>query len=85
MLPLFGGYADQFWTNSMQPGADPKNYIFANEPNGWQLPRGYPWLDVEIGGGMAAACTLLALDPRTSPLQPSPGAPCSWLLTQTDD
>jgi len=23
--------------------------------SGWQIPAGYPWLDVEIGGGMAAA------------------------------
>ena len=22
---------------------------------GWTVPAGYPWLDVEIGGGMAAA------------------------------
>lgn len=23
--------------------------------SGWQIPAGYPWLDIEIGGGMAAS------------------------------
>lgn len=55
MLPLFGGYADQFWSNSMAPGASAQSYAFATEPRGWSVPAGYPWLDVEIGGGMAAA------------------------------
>mmetsp|Transcript_38341 Transcript_38341/g.89738 ORF Transcript_38341/g.89738 Transcript_38341/m.89738 type:complete len:182 (-) Transcript_38341:914-1459(-) len=28
MLPLFGGYADAFWTNAMQANANPSNYVF---------------------------------------------------------
>ena len=55
MLPLFGGYADQFWTNRMAPSADAHAYVFAYSPSGHSLPGSVPWLDVEIGGGMAAA------------------------------
>ena len=55
MLPLFGGYADQFWANYMAPTPNPKAYVFAKNPIGHVIPQGHPWLDVEIGGGMAAA------------------------------
>lgn len=67
MLPLFGGYADQFWTDQMSPSPSDESYLFNHGPLsmrapeaatsalGWVLPLGYPFLDVEIGGGMAAA------------------------------
>lgn len=68
MLPLFGGYADLFWTNSMGPGASPQSYAFALEPGGRVVPAGYPWLDVEIGGGMAAAYNhRVHMDPSDMP------------------
>ena len=61
MLPFFGGYADLFWSNSMAPNPSSGQYMFGNGPSlkteqlQWQVPPGYPWVDVEIGGGMAAA------------------------------
>eukprot|EP00038_Savillea_parva_P010016 m.187353 g.187353 ORF g.187353 m.187353 type:complete len:1053 (-) comp17044_c0_seq1:101-3259(-) len=103
MLPFFGGYADDFWSNGMSAQWHPSSYMFTSSPSlsldtlpdldsvdsvndnvnnnvnnvnnnannvnpindhgarsnrrsvGWTVPAGYPWLDVEIGGGMAAA------------------------------
>ena len=55
MLPYFGGYADLFWTNDMHPDASAGGYLFSRSPQGRDVPPGFPWLDVEIGGGMAAA------------------------------
>ena len=39
----------------MAPQASAQSYAFAAQPGGWVRPEGTPWLDVEIGGGMAAA------------------------------
>jgi hypothetical protein len=52
MLPFFGGYADQFWTNEMQPSVSSGSYTFGAHTSGI---AGTPFLGVEIGGGMAAA------------------------------
>ena len=69
MLPFFGGYADQFWTNAMSAQPISGGYLFAATGEAG-VPKGYPYLGVEIGeakryvselnleaagGGMAAA------------------------------
>jgi hypothetical protein len=70
--------ADSFWTEEMAPKASAASYLFASSPTGWHVPHGYPWLDVEIGGGMAAAynhrvhmCAAPS-DPRRQTLAASP-------------
>eukprot|EP01051_Picozoa_sp_SAG22_P021658 SAG22_NODE_4872_length_1145_cov_1.198853_2_plen_237_part_01 len=58
MLPYFGGYADIFWTWDMAPQPSSGQYEFAGDKQGnnpSDVPAGYPYLGVEIGGGMAAA------------------------------
>ena len=52
MLPFFGGYADQFWTNQMAPSVSTGAYTFGAHQSG---VVGTPYLGVEMGGGMAAA------------------------------
>ena len=39
----------------MAPTTSASYYSFKQNPDDHVIPRGYPWLDVEIGGGMAAA------------------------------
>ena len=58
MLPFFGGYADVFWSNAMSPQVSNGSYVFRGDKRGnnpSSVPKGYPYLAVEIGGGMAAA------------------------------
>ena len=77
MLPFYGGYPDQFWSNDHHTDASAASYQFSTSPSyveqyshsrGVQaaadkgsvhsalpIPKGYPWIDVEVGGGMAAA------------------------------
>lgn len=60
MLPFFGGYMDNFWNNAMEEQPGNNQYFFGQGPSlrgssGWDIPEGYPWLDIEIGGGMAVA------------------------------
>lgn len=67
MVPYFGGYADLFWTNAMAPAWSASNWMFGSGPSlatvrtddasttkmlKYQVPAGYPWVDVEQGGGM---------------------------------
>ena len=33
MLPLFGGYADQFWSNQMAPAVASDQYLFNAQPS----------------------------------------------------
>ena len=35
LIPYFGGYADQFWTDDMPPDASGTAYVFASAPDGW--------------------------------------------------
>ena len=39
----------------MSPTPTKGAYQIAGQPVGWSVPAGYPYLDVEVGGGMAAA------------------------------
>jgi beta-galactosidase len=69
MMPFFGGYADLFWSDSMASQWHSASWMFTGSPSvtpreegestgvtsGFTVPPGYPWLDVEIGGGMAAS------------------------------
>ena len=59
MLPYFGGYADVFFTDAMAPQPAASMYSFGgghkSGSSGNQVPPGYPYLGVEIGGGMAAS------------------------------
>ena len=67
ILPLFGGYPDDFWSNSMAPDVSVERYAFATFGDK-KKPAIYPWLDVEIGGGMAAAYShRLHMDPDDMP------------------
>ena len=53
-----GGYADLFWTDAMTAQPASGMYTFSGDKSGnapSQVPAGYPYLGVEIGGGMAAA------------------------------
>ena len=67
MVPYFGGYADLFWSNSISPAWSASDWMFGHGPSvsvartdnasmtkqlQWTVPAGYPWVDVEQGGGM---------------------------------
>ncbi len=53
MVPFYGGYPDAFFVQDwMKPGVNPSLYQFESKKK--PLP-GYPWLDIEIGGGMASS------------------------------
>jgi hypothetical protein len=68
-LPVFGGYTDQFWSESLQELPPSPNFFFtpirAEDNVGFDLqPKdrpyndqyaGYPFLTAEMGGGMATA------------------------------
>ena len=68
-LPVFGGYTEQFWSNSLKELPPNGNFFFTNiraEDNvmGDLSPKnpgynakydGYPFLTAEMGGGMAIA------------------------------
>ena len=67
LVPLFGGYVDQFWGSPTDVSYG--NFLFADAPNPAPLPpaagaapsaaaataQPYPWLMVEMGGGMASS------------------------------
>lgn len=55
MLPYFGGYPDIFFTSKMSPQPSSGAYQFGGDSLKHEVPAGYPYLGVEIGGGMAAA------------------------------
>ena len=65
MLPFFGGYADASWTNDMKDQIQANTFEFHKGPmmllgegpdptcpGCYPLVPGFPWLDVEMGGGM---------------------------------
>lgn len=55
MLPLLGGYQDEFWGCSQQPSINSET-MFSNQ-SVYQAPGdiAYPVLNVELGGGMASS------------------------------
>jgi hypothetical protein len=56
LLPFYGFYPDNFWSNDMAPVPNSHAYEFGLGPgDGGPIPAGFPWLDVELGGGMTAA------------------------------
>ena len=59
MLPFFGGYPDQFWSNDMHSDASLGAYMM--HAGGGGVAAKTPMLGVEIGGGMAADCAAPSL------------------------
>ncbi len=63
LVPLYGGYFDDFWTSITD--IDLGNFLFNSNPNPAPLPPAlaggaadaepYPFLTVEVGGGMASS------------------------------
>ena len=59
LVPLFGGYTDDFWSKPKDVSYG--NFLFSDAPNPAPLPpmttadEPYPWLTVEMGGGMASS------------------------------
>lgn len=52
LVPFFGGYADDFWDRTLTPDVS-TTFLFSQAAS---LPTpGYPYLDVELGGGMASS------------------------------
>jgi beta-galactosidase len=60
LLPLFGGYPDDFWSSIQDTSYG--NFLFNSNPNPAPLPPNtaadaepYPFFTVEVGGGMASS------------------------------
>lgn len=55
LLPLLGGYVDQFWSRSLSYQSSADSYVFTPARDSASNPPEYAQLGVEIGGGMATA------------------------------
>jgi hypothetical protein len=50
-----GEYTFSSTPSALQENSTRSTHRALKETSAWALPAGFPWLDVEIGGGMAAA------------------------------